>query len=63
MDDRKTIFDYIKQLFTTYGIMVLIFILINLFVGDEKIASVAELATCPLLVEVNVYATFLQSFY
>ena len=34
MDDRKTIFDYIKQLFTTYGIMVLIFILINLLVGD-----------------------------
>ena len=35
MDDRKTIFDYIKQLFTTYGIMVVIFIVINLIIGNE----------------------------
>ena len=35
MDDRKTIFDYIKQLFTTYGIMVVIFIVTNLIIGNE----------------------------
>ena len=35
MEDRKTIFDYIKQLFTTYGIMVVIFIVINLIIGND----------------------------
>lgn len=35
MEDRKTIFEYIAQLFTTYGIMVVIFIVINHFIGDE----------------------------
>ena len=35
MDEKKTIFDYIKQLFTTYGIMVVIFIVTNLLVGNE----------------------------
>ena len=35
MDEKNTIFDYIKQLFTTYGIMVLIFIVINLIIGNE----------------------------
>ena len=34
MDEKNTIFDYIKQLFTTYGIMVLIFIVINLIIGN-----------------------------
>ena len=35
MEDRKTIFEYIAQLFTTYGIMVVIFIVINLVIGDN----------------------------
>ncbi|MBO4450262.1 MAG: hypothetical protein J5777_06725 [Clostridiales bacterium] len=35
MEDRKTIFEYISQLFTTYGIIVLIFIVINCFIGNE----------------------------
>lgn len=35
MDEKKTIFDYIKQFFTTYGIMVVIFIVTNLLVGNE----------------------------
>ena len=35
MDERKTVFDYIKHLFTTYGIMVLIFFVTNLIIGDE----------------------------
>ena len=35
MEDRKTIFEYIAQLFTTYGIMVVIFIVINLIIGDN----------------------------
>jgi len=34
MDEKKTIFDYLKQLFTTYGIMVVIFIVTNLLVGN-----------------------------
>ena len=29
MEDRKTVFEYIAQLFATYGIMVVIFIVIN----------------------------------
>ena len=35
MEDRKTVFEYIAQLFTTYGIMVVIFIVINHFIGNE----------------------------
>ncbi|MBR6488852.1 MAG: hypothetical protein IKT20_08075 [Clostridiales bacterium] len=35
MEDRKTIFEYIAQLFATYGIMVVIFIVINLVIGDN----------------------------
>ena len=35
MDDNKNIFDYIKQLFTSFGIVVLLFIVINLIIGDE----------------------------
>ena len=35
MEDRKTIFEYIAQFFTTYGIMVVIFIVINLVIGDN----------------------------
>ena len=35
MEDRKTIFEYIGQLFTTFGIMVVIFIVINLIIGSE----------------------------
>lgn len=35
MEDRKTIFEYIGQLFTTFGIMVVIFIVINLLIGSE----------------------------
>ena len=34
MEDRKTVFDYISQLFATFGIMVLIFIVLNLFIGN-----------------------------
>jgi hypothetical protein len=35
MEDRKTVFEYIAQLFTTFGIMVLIFIVINIIIGNE----------------------------
>lgn len=35
MEDRKNIFEYIGQLFTTFGIMVVIFIVINLVIGSE----------------------------
>lgn len=35
MDEKKTVFDYIKHLFTTYGIMVLIFFVTNLIIGEE----------------------------
>ena len=35
MEDRKTVFEYISQLFTTFGIIVVIFIVINHFIGDE----------------------------
>ena len=35
MEDRKTVFEYIAQLFTSFGIMVLIFIVINLIIGNE----------------------------
>ena len=42
MEDRKNIFDYIKQLFTSFGIVVLLFIIINLIIGDEA-GSVSSL--------------------
>jgi hypothetical protein len=42
MDDNKNIFDYIKQLFTSFGIVVLLFIVINLLIGNEA-GSVSSL--------------------
>ena len=50
MDDRKTVFEYIRQLFTTYGIMVVIFIVINLFIGDEagRVSSLFALGVAGL---------------
>jgi hypothetical protein len=42
MDDNKNIFDYIKQLFTSFGIVVLLFIVINLIIGDDA-GSVSSL--------------------
>ena len=35
MEERKSVFEYIKELFTCYGIVILIFIAINFFIGDE----------------------------
>ncbi|MBP5654199.1 MAG: hypothetical protein J6X33_01665 [Clostridiales bacterium] len=35
MDDRKNIFDYIGQLFTRYGVMVVIFIVLSLIMGEH----------------------------
>ena len=35
MEDRKTVFEYMSQLFTTFGITVVIFVVINHFIGDE----------------------------
>ena len=35
MEEKKNIFDYIRQLFTIYGVMVLMFIVFNLIIGDE----------------------------
>lgn len=35
MEDKKNIFDHIKELFTSYGIVVLLFIVINLIIGNE----------------------------
>ena len=60
MDDKKTVFDYIKQLFTTYGIMVLIFIVINLIIGNEA-RSVSTLFA--LGSEGLSSATLLQLFF
>ena len=42
MDDNKNIFDYIKQLFTSFGIVVLLFIAINFIIGNEA-GSVSSL--------------------
>ena len=35
MEERKSVFEYIKELFTCYGIVILIFIAINYFIGDQ----------------------------
>ena len=35
MEERKSVFEYIKELFTCYGIVILIFIAINFFIGDQ----------------------------
>ena len=50
MDDRKTVFEYISQLFMTCGIMVVIFIVINLFIGDEagRVSSLFALGVAGL---------------
>ena len=60
MDDRKTIFDYIKQLFTTYGIMVVIFIVTNLIIGNEarSLSTLFALGSAGLST-----ATLLQLFF
>ena len=35
MEDKKTIFNYISQLFAIYGIVIAIFVAINLIIGNE----------------------------
>ena len=42
MEDKKTIFNYISQLFAIYGIVIAIFVAINLIVGNE-VGSVSTL--------------------
>ena len=44
MEEKKNIFDYIRQLFAIYGVMVLIFVAFNLIVGDEA-KSISTLFT------------------
>ena len=44
MEERKSVFDYIRQLFTIFGVMVLIFVIFNLIVGDEA-KSISTLFT------------------
>ena len=34
MEDNKTIFSYIGELFSTYGIIMLMFVILNLILGD-----------------------------
>ncbi len=35
MEEKKTIFNYISQVFTTFGIIVLIFILLSILIGER----------------------------
>ena len=35
MEEHKTIFNYIGQIFTTYGITVVIFVILGYIIGDE----------------------------
>ena len=35
MEDKKTVFNYIGQMFSIYGVMIMIFIVINLIIGNE----------------------------
>ena len=44
MEDKKTIFNYISQLFAIYGIVIAIFVAINLIIGNEA-GSVSTLFT------------------
>ena len=44
MEEKKNVFDYIRQLFTIYGVMVLIFVIFNLVIGDEA-KSISTLFT------------------
>ena len=34
MEDKKTIFNYLGEVFTTYGVIILIFVILNLILGD-----------------------------
>lgn len=35
MEDRKTVFNYIGQMFSIYRVMTVIFVVINLIIGNE----------------------------
>ena len=35
MEEKKTVFNYISQLFAIYGIVIAIFLVINLIIGNE----------------------------
>ena len=35
MDEKRTVFNYIGQMFSIYGVMIVIFIVINIFIGNE----------------------------
>ena len=60
MEEKKSIFDYIRQLFTIYGVMVLMFVIFNLIIGDEakSVSSLFSLGSKGLL-----SATLLQLLF
>ena len=60
MEEKKNVFDYIRQLFTIYGVMVLIFIIFNLIIGDEA-KSISTLFTLGSIGLTS--ATLLQLFF
>ena len=35
MEEKKTVFNYIGQVFSIYGVMTVIFVVINLLIGDN----------------------------
>ena len=35
MEEKKTVFNYISQLFAIYGVVIVIFVVINLIIGNE----------------------------
>ena len=60
MEEKKNVFDYIRQLFTIFGVMVLIFVIFNLIIGDEakSISTLFTLGSTGLTT-----ATILQLFF
>ena len=60
MEEKKSIFDYIRQLFMIYGVMVLMFVIFNLIIGDEakSVSSLFALGSQGLL-----SATLLQLLF
>ncbi|MCR5250402.1 MAG: hypothetical protein K6E50_07335 [Lachnospiraceae bacterium] len=42
MEEKKTVFDYFAELMTTYGVMVMVFLILNLLIG-KKIGDFSSL--------------------
>lgn len=68
MDEKKNIFDIISQIFATFGLIVLIFVLFSVFIGKEasEVSALFELGSaglsCKVLAEVLILSVLITLF-